>query len=183
MSVSSCGAKQALIKKCASGCSRRAVAIANATSRSGGAVGGQAIVPRLVRRFAQKGQKILDFGAGKQAAHAQAMRQAGYNVTAHDFGDNVVPGVHAPDALRHRYDMVYASNVLNVQSSPAMLNATLGQIAAATKPGGMAIANFPDSPRKLSLTADRLKAMAQRKFRRVEQMGGSDSAPVLKLSK
>jgi len=128
-----------------------AVDIANRTSRSRGAVGAKAVTPRVVRSLVKnKSAKILDFGAGKGADHAMSLREDGYDVTAHEFGSNVQPGVHDPDALRNGpYHVVYASNVLNVQSSKAMLRKTLMQIHKALRPGGVFIGNFPMSPRKL----------------------------------
>ena len=129
---------------------REAVEIANRTSRSRGAVGAKAVTPRVVRNLAKKSDKILDFGAGKDAAHAEALRADGYDVTAHEFGSNVREGLHDPDALRHGpYSMAYASNVLNVQSSEAMLKKTLTQIHRALRNGGAFIGNFPGSPRKM----------------------------------
>lgn len=44
--------------------------IANKTSRSLGAVGLKAIVPKYILANAKKSDKILDFGAGKDAQHA-----------------------------------------------------------------------------------------------------------------
>ena len=130
---------------------RDAVEIANRTSRSRGAVGAKAVTPRVVRNLVRPGKKILDFGAGKDAAHAEALRADGYDVTAHEFGSNVRPGLHDPDALRHGpYDVAYASNVLNVQSTEAMLKKTLTQIHRALRNGGVFIGNFPNSPRKMS---------------------------------
>lgn len=175
--------KLAALKRLASGFKPGEVSVANATSRSGGAIGKGALVPKLARRMASKQDRILDFGAGKTAQHTQQLRQAGYNVTAHDFGDNSQPGIHDPNALKREYDLVFASNVLNVQSSPEMLNKTLGQIAGATKPGKAAIANFPASPRKNRLSAAQVVQIARRKFRQVDQVGGSSDAPILKLTK
>jgi SAM-dependent methyltransferase len=130
---------------------RDAVEIANRTSRSRGAVGAKAVTPRVVRNLVGKHRKILDFGAGKDAAHAEALRADGYDVTAHEFGANVREGLHDPQALRHGpYDVAYASNVLNVQSSEAMLLKTLQQIHRALRNGGVFIGNFPGSPRKIA---------------------------------
>jgi len=123
--------------------------IANKTCRKTGGVGGKpALVPRIVKDIAEPEHTILDFGAGTHAVHAQDLRAAGLNVTAHDFGSNVIVGLHDPKALRRKYDIVYASNVLNVQNDDEMLSKTLNQIAKATKPKGRAILNLPIDPRK-----------------------------------
>jgi SAM-dependent methyltransferase len=124
--------------------------IANRTSRSLGAVGAKALVPRVVRDWLQPTDRVLDFGAGKDAAHAVRLKDEGFDVTAHEFGKNQQPGLHDPNALQAGpYDVVYASNVLNVQSNVKMLTRTLLQIRRALKPGGIFIGNFPKQPRKM----------------------------------
>ena len=126
------------------------VADANRTSRSNGAVGPKALVPRIVREWIGVTDRVLDFGAGKKAIHAVQLRREGYNITAHEFGANCCPGIHDPYAIRqYFYDLVYASNVLNVQSSIRMLRQTLSQMYFTLKPGGIIIANFPKHPRKI----------------------------------
>lgn len=157
---------------------------ANATSRagSGGAVGKTALVPRLVPKFASKTDKVLDFGAGKDAYFTKMLRRRGYNVTAYDFGDNVNPEIHDTKALSRKYDVVFASNVLNVQSSPSMLSETIAQIKRAVSAGGVAIVNYPSSPHKIeSLDADKLKGILGRSFN-VERIAGTDSVPIWKLT-
>lgn len=164
--------------------SPQAIKIANATSRAAGAVGARAVVPRMVEESVDKGASILDYGAGKAAAHAQALKGKGYNVTAHDFGDNVIEGLHDPKALSRSYDHVYASNVLNTQSSPEMLGATLDEIAGAVRPGGSATVNLPASPRKFEgLNAELLESELKKRFKEVKRVGGSKSAPVYKVTK
>ena len=160
------------------------VAVANATSRTNGAVGANAIVPRKVREyladFSNKEGTILDFGAGKHAAHAQALRDEGYtNVTAYEFGDNVNPQLHDVDALERKYDVVYASNVLNVQSHLAMMAMTIRKIADAVNPMGVFIANYPQSPRKSNLTPSEVVELLEEQFETVIRMKGTTaSAPV-----
>lgn len=155
------------------------IKIANATSRTSGAVGGNAVVPKHVRQIAKKDHKILDFGAGKHAAHAKALNDEGYNVTAHEFGGNQAEGIHDPKALSKKYDVAYASNVLNVQSSPEMLGRTLDQIHGALHPHGSFIANLPSSPRKYEgLTGDHVKSELEKRFHSVERIGGTKSIPV-----
>jgi len=157
--------------------------IANATSRAGGAVGPRAVVPHIVREFAKKNDSILDFGAGRYAAHAQMLNDEGYNVTAYDFGANETE-LHDSTALQNQYDVVYASNVLNIQSSIDMLERTIAQIASTVKPGGIIIGNLPASPRKFEeLTAAVLNEVLSRYFSSVERVGGTKSIPVLKAIK
>lgn len=122
-------------------------AIAQATSRNLGAVGAKAVVPKMVRKYADKDKdKILDFGAGKAAAHTLSLRDEGYDVTAYDFSQSEH---HDPTALNRKYTMVFASNVLNVQGSEDMLmNDTLRPISKVLKKGGKFIGNLPSSPLK-----------------------------------
>lgn len=155
--------------------------IANATSRASGAVGSKALVPRFVRSLApaSEGHRILDFGAGKAAAHAESLKKDGYNVTAHEFGGNQKEGLHDPNALSRNYHTVYASNVLNVQSSKDMMGKTLDQIRGAVKPGGQFIGNFPESPRKApDIDADHVEGQLKKRFKYVKRVGGTKKAPV-----
>lgn len=128
------------------------VLVANATARSGGAVGEGALVPAFAGKVAKRGETILDFGAGPEAQHTRRLMALGHHVTAHDFGQNRVRGVHDFAALSRQYDVVFASNVLNVADTEALLLSTLDQIAAAVLPTGTAILNLPSEPRKRAWT-------------------------------
>lgn len=118
-------------------------------NRSGqvkGVVGPNAVVPRYVRSLNPKGLSILDFGAGEMAQHTMSLRNDGYDVTAYDR-DNNVTDRHDPGALSRQYDLVFASNTVNVQPSVPAMRQTLRQIRDAVKPGGRAVFNYPASPR------------------------------------
>lgn len=132
-----------------------AVLIANATARGAGAVGAAAMVPAFVRRWALPGQSILDYGAGPEARHTAELRAMGFDVTAHDFGRNVRPGIHHPAALWRQYDVVLASNVLNTAATETLLHRTLREITTCTEPGGVALVNLPSNPRKSAWPANR----------------------------
>jgi hypothetical protein len=158
--------------------------IANKTSRSAGAVSAQAIVPRYVEQNAKKGERILDFGAGKDAVHTARLRGQGLNVTAHEFGTNQREGIHDLNALNKKYDHVYASNVLNVQSSKDMLGKTLDQMTSVLEKNGKLTANFPSSPRKSEdITPQVIKDELQKRFENVERVGGTGSAPLFHATK
>lgn len=153
------------------------VAKANATSRSVGAVGSAAVTPKYVESTSSKAETILDFGAGKDAAHAKRLRDAGYNVTAYDFGSNLKEGLHDPQALSRKYDTVYASNVLNVQSGPEMLRNTLEQIKSVTS--GRAVFNYPDSPRYTKMTPVQVANTIKEVFGvEPKLVGGRPSTPI-----
>lgn len=151
------------------------ILVANATARSGGAVGDAALVPAFAGKVALRGQVILDFGAGPQAPHTARLRSMGHTVVAYDFGENVVPGVHDAAALSRRYDVVFASNVLNVADTEALLQLTLSQIAGAVLPSGTAILNLPSEPRKRAWTGtrrdeDRLHTLLAGRFGSVRRL-------------
>jgi hypothetical protein len=137
---------------------------ANKTSRSRGAIGKNALVPRLTQQIAHRDNSILDFGAGKEAIHTRWMRKVGFHRTcAYDFGQNTTP-YHDELALNYQYDITMISNVLNIQQNESMLNLTVAEIARATKPGGLVIANYP-RPRHLRTTfADVLKKFEEKGF-------------------
>lgn len=166
------------------------IKIANATSRSGGASAInkdgsiRAIVPKYVAEHINKEDSVLDFGAGKGAMHTKWLREEGFNVTAYDFGDNIVEGLHDKNALQKQYKVIMASNVLNVQSSEAMLFETLRQIDNSLESGGEFICNYPASPRKMELAANDLKEIIQSIFKgKIERVGGTSSAPLWKVQK
>lgn len=166
------------------------IRIANATSRSNGASAKnkdgsiRAIVPRYIAENVGKENSILDFGSGRAAVHTQWLSEQGFNATAYDFGDNLIEGLHDKDALSKQYSVIMASNVLNVQSSMAMLLETLKQIYNSLEPGGELICNYPASPRKMVLEAQDLKEILQSIFKGgIERVGGTASAPLWKVSK
>ncbi len=125
-----------------------------------------AVVPRILREmWSPSIGTVLDFGAGTHARYALELRDAGYNVTAYDFGRNVGPDIES-DALDREYDLVYAANVLNVQSSKDMLLRTLGEIRGAMK--RIAIVNYPQEPRKAGISSHDMAQILRESFSRVE---------------
>jgi len=159
-----------------------AVARANRSARSLGAVSGKAITPRYVADTLRPGETILNFGAGKPNPrtglydHSELLRRAGGDVSEYDFGRNAVGN----DALAKQYDTVMASNVLNTQSDIDMLLKTLEQMRAST--ARRAVFNFPSSPRYFDGRADDVMDAARQVFdadpRRV---GGTKQAPLIEV--
>ena len=154
---------------------------ANRSSRTRGSVGKNAIVPRYVREtYADRKEiEILDFGAGKHAAHAQTLREAGFKVRAWEFGGNFDASLHNADALASTYDLVYASNVLNTQGDEEMLRETINQIADAVKDNGHLVANYPASPRYGGFTTDEIITALKARFREVTVLKGGKTAPLM----
>lgn len=151
--------------------------LVNRTCRSAGAVGFKALVPRHIRSSTPKSARILDFGAGKDAIHAETLKADGYNVTAHDIGANYTDK-HCPRALDRTYDVVYASNVLNVQPSIDWISFLISEMKACLEPNGRLVVNYPASPRKSCLTAPEVRLVLLDHFRVVEQVNGTKQAPV-----
>lgn len=158
---------------------------ANSTSRNSGAVGAKAIVPKYVETIAKPSDTILDFGAGKAAAHTLRLRNSGLNVEAYEFGNNSIPGLHNPFALLDKYSIVYASNVLNVQGSDDMLQNTLQQLSDVLEDKGRLIVNLPVTPRygawdglSPKQAVDKLYNLLSTRFTIVTRVGGTSSAPL-----
>ena len=130
-----------------------------------------------------KNKSILDFGAGKGAVQTQVLRDNGFtNVTAYDFGDNIIMGLHDPDALSKHYDIVFASNVINVSSDEEMLKETLRDIWKATKE--KCIFNYPMTPRKSNLsTKEVYKIIKDELGIEPKVVAGTPSVPVWEVSK
>lgn len=166
------------------------IKIANATNRSNGASARnkdgsvRAIVPRYVVGHIDKNNSILDFGAGKSAIHTKWLREEGFNVTAYDFGDNCIEGLHDKDALNKQYKVIIASNVINVSSSWKMLLETLNEINNSLEPGGMLVMNYPASPRKMDLNATEMGMVIQNVFNGlITRCGGTSSSPLWVIHK
>ena len=139
-------------------------------------------VALYVLKNVDKQKKILDFGCGKEFIQGRFLNDEGFNVFGYDFGDNKPK--NGVDLLQQEYSVVYASNVLNVQSSMSMLLETLKQIYNSLEPGGEFICNYPASPRKMSLAARDIATIIQSVFNgSVDRVGGSSSAPLWVVSK
>jgi hypothetical protein len=127
---------------------------------------------------------VLDYGAGVKAPHANSLRERGFEVYAHEIGENVRKRTHREDALSHAYALVYASNVLNVQGSKAMLEKTLKELRAAVWEEGVLICNLPLSPRYAAWSgpagrdAQSLHNQLRGLFGSVEVSGGTANAPI-----
>lgn len=155
------------------------IRIVNRTSRNTGAVGAKAITPKYVEDTARPGEKILDFGAGKDAAHARHLHNLGMDVRAYEIGANFNPLFHDRHALSHRYDTVYASNVLNVAPTVQFLRRTLLEIRSVVKhPHGRAVFNYPGEPRKAGLSTADAEKIVREYFPSLRRVGGTSSTPL-----
>ena len=80
-------------------------------------------------------------------------------------------------------DTVFASNVLNVQSSESMLGKTVDELAHVVAPEGRLVANLPAAPRKMVIDPSTLKKFLSKRFYQVERVGGTPSAPFARSSR
>ena len=144
------------------------IRIANATYRSKGSSvfdkdgNVRSVVARFVANCVSKDNKILDFGCGSDFIQGKYLKSLGFDVSGWDFGNNKPQ--ECVDKLEKIYDVVYASNVLNVISSLSMLTETLEQVYNCLNDGGVFIANYPQSPRKMILKEKDLRDIVQSKF-------------------
>ncbi len=83
---------------------------------------------------------------------------------------------HDVRALSKKWDVVYASNVLNVQPSPPHLVGLVRTLASILKKGGTLVANYPPSPRKSGMTVAEVDRVLQRQFKEAVRVKGV-SAP------
>jgi len=110
-------------------------------------------LPKIVMEHTKKTDKILDFGAGKDIFGTKMLRENGFNCTAWEIGENFNPQVHDYHALDHReYDVVFASNVLNVQPDETSVVEILSDVQYVLKDGGLFFCNFPKKPRHNKMT-------------------------------
>ena len=118
----------------------------NKTCRNKGAVSKNAIVPKWVASLSLTHFKILDFGAGKDMAHVNSLREMGFTcVAGYEFGENITPDhikILAPDS----FDLIYASNVFNTHSDALMSAQALHLIKNTLHPRHSLVFNLPDSP-------------------------------------
>lgn len=150
------------------------IEIANKTARSSGAIGKKAVIPEYVFNLTGRlpDSTILDYGAGPHAVHSVALKMMDRpNVVAYEFGDNFNPEIHDKHALSYVYDFVFASNVMNVQSSVHMLLQTLKEIHGCTHQNTVVVFNYPRTPRKIpDLTLMQLMVICESYFDHVEHI-------------
>lgn len=136
------------------------IRIANKTARSTGAVGNNALLPRIIKsKYPNTEMKILDFGSGPRCVQTFNLKEQGYNVDPYEMGNNYNSEIHIArkPEMMSSYDIVMVSNVINTLSSLSAIRETLHQINWFLHPKGVALINLPVSPRKLKgLTKEKL---------------------------
>jgi len=103
-----------------------------------------------------KNTEILDFGAGYKATQSQILSIKYPKIKAYDFPETMEDSVNDAPELKKiftqspqgNYDIILASNVLNVQKNLSMLQNTLNEIYCGMKKGSSLIMNIPKDPIK-----------------------------------
>ena len=91
---------------------------------------------------------MLDYGSGKVPRQTELLRQAGYDVAAHELAENCVLGVHASARevwIDTAWDVVLMSNVLNVQHDESEAAQLVANVMRVHKPRVL-IFNLPNAP-------------------------------------
>ena len=118
------------------------------------------VLPKIVMEYAKKGDKILDFGAGRDIYGTKMLRAAGYNCTAWEIGQNFNKELHDYHAMDGRdYDIVFMSNVLNVQPDGGSAADIMMDIQCVLKDEGLLFCNFPQKPRHNDMTPESIDSL------------------------
>jgi hypothetical protein len=148
------------------------------------------VVPLVYRYLMNNSHKfnsdfvsVLDYGCGKNPSHIPALRRRFDAVFKYDVA-------HFPVRPTGVFDIVAASNVLNVLPTIKSVAQTIADIAAFVKPDGCAIINYPETPRKsrmkdgTELDADGIEVLLKLAFKTVQRLPyyGTKDAPVFKAS-
>jgi len=159
------------------------------TARSSGAVGENAILPRIFKTICKKHWHALDYGSGPDAIHTEALRREGYQVVAYDINNvTIVSNINNKQhSLNEWFDIVFASNVLNVQPSVYHVHGVVCDASKFVRRGGIVLFNYPSSPRKCGLTTLQIDGILRQEFAEVDRIKHYDgikvSTPVWRCEK
>lgn len=122
----------------------------------------RSLVARYIESNIDKERKLLDYGCGTYFVQGNYLKSLGFDVDGWDIGNN--KPVNCVTDLENKYNVVYASNVLNTMSSKSMLEESLQQINRCLLNKGLFIANYPKTPRKLNLSNDEMTELIKQYF-------------------
>lgn len=153
------------------------------TARSKGAIGRNPVCLRYILTLNRKHSttlSYLDYGAGPEAIHTQHLLSLGFDCRAWDIGENFNPKIHKHDALFYCYDVVMASNVLNVQPDKKHFLKVLKELHMCVRKTGRVILNYPKEPRKMpQITERELRSLLGQWFEEVSAKPiGNSHTPV-----
>lgn len=136
------------------------------------------VLPKYVIEQAskmKKGCKILDFGAGRDIFGTKMIREAGFDCTAWEIGKNFDKDLHDYHALERTYNIVFASNVLNVQPAMedtiAIMIYVRENLLVKQERGGYFFCNFPMKPRYNGMIDMQLEMHLKSVFNRWDKYG------------
>lgn len=140
----------------------------NKTARTRGAVGSNAILPKLVLADTDPDDVILDYGAGPEIIQTRFLRRNNRICFAWDIGKNRTKH-HLKYLTPNTYTIVMASNVLNVQPDGIAIYRVLTEIRGVLTIGGFAYFNYPKAPRKSTLNKTDISYMLWQAFGNVKK--------------
>jgi len=98
---------------------------------------------------------VLDFGSGAARYWQNNLAKQGYVIESHDLS---IPN----NTSLNSFDVILASNVLNVQETRDQLRETLKQIMSFSKSGTRIVWNYAETPRKMpTLTNDDMEWLVE----------------------
>jgi hypothetical protein len=132
--------------------------------------GGRQKVYRAVESIVRQGDSVLDYGSGKLMEGRAAVVDRGGEYTPHD------PYQGIQGDLSRAYDVVMASNVLNVQTkaedAEGEYNRVLDELSGRVSETGTLVVNMPTSgPRADWMSPARLEADLKTRFKNVTRQG------------
>lgn len=154
------------------------------SARRGSSFGGKkSLVPNYVKTIVRSGDSVLNFGAGVKEKdgkylHSEIIREAGGVVDECDLRWEP-----AWKELLYFYDIVFASNVINVQPSLRMLLQTLLEIKSYVKRcSGVVVMNYPKSPRYLNISTEEMRLYVSEIFNQTPKVvAGGKNSPVWEI--
>jgi len=160
-----------------------------ATVRTAGAVGTNAILPRILKTMIEKDWAVLDYGSGPKAIQTMALRDEGYNVVAHDVNpEKTMWHIDTRmNSYQEQFDVIFASNVLNIQPADVCVDDVAREVCHMLRHYSFALFNYPTSPRKVDLTVAEIDGILKDNFQDVERIRQINnwkiSTPVWKCKK
>ena len=132
--------------------------------------GGRQKVYRAVESIVRQGDSVLDYGSGKLMEGRAAVVDRGGEYTPHD------PYQGIQGDLSRAYDVVMASNVMNVQTkaedAEGEYNRVLDELSGRVSETGTLVVNMPHSgPRADWMSPARLEADLKTRFKNVTRQG------------
>ncbi len=144
--------------------------------RAKGAVGKYPLMYRRLRTYLDTQQErhlsVLDYGSGPGEVHTKRLRDdyPDHHFDSYDL-NHLGTTVQAACCGAMWYDVIVASNVLNVIEDKQALNDTINEIYSWTAPQGVVLCNLPKSPRYLDVDEDYIESQLKYHFHVVQRDG------------